>query len=179
VRRAHKVAEETAHDLSDAAADAERQREETKREQQEQFEELTLLQTQGSKLWLAIVSPPWVRNHLLERMRITALRHTEMIGELAMLQTTVSSTVEFALGRSPDETFWVKVVDELVAKFRKLHERRSRLERPGVRNCDLLLGPPSVRARLAKRLETTWDRAGCTMGGPADFSCAGSGLDAG
>jgi hypothetical protein len=117
VRRAHKVAKETAHDLSDAAADAERQREETKREQQEQFEELTLLQTQGSKLWLAIVSPPWVRNHLSERMRITALHHTEMIGELAMLQTTVSSTVEFALGRSPDETFWVKVVDELVAKF--------------------------------------------------------------
>jgi hypothetical protein len=50
----------------------------------------------------------------LEEMRIAALRHTEIVGELAMLQAAVSSTMEFMLGRSSDEPFRV---DELVAKF--------------------------------------------------------------
>jgi hypothetical protein len=85
-------------------------------------------------------------------MRIAALHHTEMVEELAMLWMTVSSTVEFVLGRSLDETFRVEVVDELVAKFWKLEEWCSRLERSGVRIYDLLLGPPSGRARLADYL---------------------------
>jgi hypothetical protein len=61
-----------------------------------------------------------VRNHLSEEMRIASLRHTEMVRELSTLQSTVTSIVEFVLGRSPDETIQVEVVDELVAKFRKL-----------------------------------------------------------
>jgi hypothetical protein len=39
------VVEETAHGLSDAAADAKRWREEFKKEHREQFEELSLMQT--------------------------------------------------------------------------------------------------------------------------------------
>jgi hypothetical protein len=113
---------------------------------QERFEELTLLQTQGSELCLAIVGPPWMRNHLSEGMRITALHHTEMVGELAILHAAMSSAVELVLGCSPDKTFWVEAVGVVVAEFQKLEERFSRLEQPSVRICDLLLGP---RARLA------------------------------
>jgi hypothetical protein len=80
----------------------------------EQFVELTLLQTRGSKLCLSIVGPPWVRNHLSEGMQIAAPRLTEVAGELSTLRSVVTSVVEFALGRSPDETFRVEVVDELV-----------------------------------------------------------------
>jgi hypothetical protein len=40
-----------------------------------------------------------------------------MAGELVALQAVVTSAVEFVLGRSPDETFWVEVVDDLVAEF--------------------------------------------------------------
>jgi hypothetical protein len=40
-----------------------------------------------------------------EGMRITTHRHTEMVGELATSRPVVSFAVEFALGRSPDETF--------------------------------------------------------------------------
>jgi hypothetical protein len=98
------------------------------REHREHFEELTLLQTWGSELCLVIVGPPQVRNHLSKGMHIASLCHTEMARELAALWLTVTSVVEFTLGRSPDETFRVEVVDELVAKFWKLEERRSRLE---------------------------------------------------
>jgi hypothetical protein len=38
----------------------------SERECQEQFEELTLLQTQSSELCHAIVDPPWARHHLFE-----------------------------------------------------------------------------------------------------------------
>jgi hypothetical protein len=38
----------------------------SEKEHQEQFEELTLLQTWGSELCLAIAGPPRVRNHLSE-----------------------------------------------------------------------------------------------------------------
>jgi hypothetical protein len=58
----------------------------------------------------------------------------------------VSSTVEFVLERSPTEALQVEVVDELVDKFEKQEERRSRLEKTSVRVCDLILGPPSGRA---------------------------------
>jgi hypothetical protein len=44
-------------------------------------------------------------------MQLAALRHTEVVVE------AVSSTVELALGRSPNEVFRVEVVGELVAKF--------------------------------------------------------------
>jgi hypothetical protein len=58
----------------------------------------------------------------------------------------VSSAVEFVLERSPTEALRVEVVDELVDKFEKQEERRSRLEKTSVRVCDLILGPPSGRA---------------------------------
>jgi hypothetical protein len=70
VHQAREMAEENSRVLSNAAADAERRWEESKREFQQQFEELTLLQVWGSKLCLAIVSPPRVRNHLSEGMQI-------------------------------------------------------------------------------------------------------------
>jgi hypothetical protein len=60
-----------------------------------------------------------VRNHLSEGMQITTLCHTEMAGELAALHAAVSSTMEFTLGRSPNGTFRVEIVDELVAKFQR------------------------------------------------------------
>jgi hypothetical protein len=57
------------------------------------------------------------------------------------------------LGRSPNETFWVEVLGKLVAKFRKQEEWCLCLERPQMRVCDLLLGPPFDRAWLADQLE--------------------------
>jgi hypothetical protein len=86
-------------------------------------------------------------------MLIAALCYIEMVGELAALWEAVSSTTEFTLGRSPNETFQVEVVDELLAEFWRQEERRSCLERPSMRVCDMLLGPPSDQARLADRLE--------------------------
>jgi hypothetical protein len=50
--------------------------------------------------------------------------------------------MEFVLGCSPDKTFWVEVVDALAAEFWKPEEWCSWLKHPGVRICDLLLGPP-------------------------------------
>jgi hypothetical protein len=44
-------------------------------------------------------------------------------------------------------------LDKQVTEFRKQEERRSRLEKPGVRLCDLILGSPFSQARLADRLE--------------------------
>jgi hypothetical protein len=56
-------------------------------------------------------------------------------GELAAIRATVSFVAKLLLGRSPDETFWVEVMD-------KLEELYSQLEHPGTRIYDLLLGPP-------------------------------------
>jgi hypothetical protein len=71
------------------------------------------------------------------------LHHAEMVEELAVLWAAVSSAMEFALGRSPNEAFRVEVVDEVVAEFWKLEELRSCLERPGTRVYNFILGPPS------------------------------------
>jgi hypothetical protein len=86
-------------------------------------------------------------------MQIAALCHTKLARELTAFQVALSSTVELALGRSPDETFRVDVVGELVAEFWKLEEWRSHLEEPSARICDLLLGPPTSQVRLVDRLE--------------------------
>jgi hypothetical protein len=51
------------------------------------------------------------------RMRVTTLCRTEMAGELTALRAAIYSTAELVLGRSPSETSWVEVVNELVAKF--------------------------------------------------------------
>jgi hypothetical protein len=84
-----------------------------------------------------------------EGIQIVALRHAEMAKELATLQVAVSSTTEIVFGCSPTEALRVEVEDELVAKFWKLEKEQLRLERPGARVCDLILGLPSGQARLA------------------------------
>jgi hypothetical protein len=76
-----------------------------------------------------------------------------MAGELAMLRVAMSSTMESVLGSSPSDTFHVEVVAELAAEFQKLVERHSWIERPATRICNLLLGPPPSRGRLAGRLD--------------------------
>jgi hypothetical protein len=78
-------------------------------------------------------------------MWLAALRHAEMVVELAALWAVVSSTTELALLCSPNDTFLMEVVGELVAKFQKLEEQCSRLERPAMRIYDLLLRPPPGR----------------------------------
>jgi hypothetical protein len=50
-------------------------------------------------------------------MRLAALRHTEIAGELVVLQEAVSSATELVHGRSPSNTFHVKVVGELATEF--------------------------------------------------------------
>jgi hypothetical protein len=80
-----------------------------------------------------IIGPSRVGHHLSEGRRDAAIRHTEMAGEPAALQASVSYAVVSALGHSSNDTFRVEVVGELVADFQKLEERRSRLERLGVR----------------------------------------------
>jgi hypothetical protein len=111
----------------------------------------------------AIIDPPWARHLLSEGMRHAALCHTEMPGELASLCAVVSSTMESALGCSPNDTFRVEVVGELVVKFQKLEERRSQLEHSAMRICDLLLGPPPGRARLADRLDEAARQLGAEL----------------
>jgi hypothetical protein len=105
---------EACRGLSDAAGSVEHQWEVSKRECEEHFEEVTLLHTRGSELCPAIVGPPRVRNHLSEAIQIAALHHTMMAEMLAVLRAVVSSTLELVLRHSPDETFWVEVMGELV-----------------------------------------------------------------
>jgi hypothetical protein len=45
-----------------------------------------------------------------------------MVRELVVIWVAMSSTAKFMLGRSPNETFQVEVVDELVAEFQKQEE---------------------------------------------------------
>jgi hypothetical protein len=99
------MTKEKSRGWTDAVADIEQQLEESKKECQEQVEELTLLEIRGSKLCLAVVGPLRVRSHLSEGMWVIALYDTEMAGELATLRVTMSSVVEFALEHSPKDTF--------------------------------------------------------------------------
>jgi hypothetical protein len=57
-------------------------------------------------------------------MKLAALCHAEIARELATLRAAVSSATEFVLGRSPNKSFRVEVVDELIAKFQKQHKKR-------------------------------------------------------
>jgi hypothetical protein len=79
------MAEENSWGLSDAVADAKQQREESEKESQERFLELTLLWAWGTMLCLAIFGPSRVRNHQSEGMQIAAIHHIEMAEELAAL----------------------------------------------------------------------------------------------
>jgi hypothetical protein len=152
VRQAREVAEEKFHNLSGTSADGARWLVVSEMEHQVQFEEFFLLRTWGAKLCLAIVGLSWVRSHLLVGMWAAALRHAEMVGELTALQLVVSSVVEEVLGRLPNETFRVEVMDELVAKFQRQEELCLRLVGPGARICDLLLRLPASQAQCADHL---------------------------
>jgi hypothetical protein len=152
-RHAEQVAEEKFCSLFDAWTDGARRLVVSKMERREQFKELSLLWARGAKLCLTIIGPSRARNNMLERMQASAIRHIEMAGELATLQTAVSSAAESVLGRSPSDTFRVEVVGELVIEFKKMKVWRSRLERPTTRVCDLLLGPPPGRAWLGDHLD--------------------------
>jgi hypothetical protein len=103
--------------LSDVSADGLQWLVVSEKEHQEHFEELSFLWAWGSELCLAFPGPPQVRNYLLEGMQAAALHHVEVVGALTTLRAAVSSVVELVLERSPDESFWVEVMDELVAKF--------------------------------------------------------------
>jgi hypothetical protein len=46
------------------------------------------------------------------------------------------------LQRSLNEAFRVEVVDEMLAEFWELVERRSHLENSGMKICELILRPP-------------------------------------
>jgi hypothetical protein len=161
--RAREVAEENSRGLSDAAGSVEHQWEVSKREREEHFEEVTLLHTRGSELCPAIVGPPRVRNHLSEAIQIAALHHTMMAEMLAVLRAVVSSTLELVLRHSPDETFWVEVMGELVVVIQRLEEQRSQLERPGSRIYDLLLGLPTGRVWLDDHLDKATGQLGAEL----------------
>jgi hypothetical protein len=86
-----------------------------------------------------------------------------MAWDLTTLRAVVSFVVESVLGHSPDETFQVEVVGELVTEFYRLEELCSRLERSGVRICDLLLGLPLGQARWAGRLDEATRQLGAKL----------------
>jgi hypothetical protein len=131
--------------LEDEPVRERRARETSEREHRTCFEELTLLQTWGSELCHAFVGPPWAK-HLCEGIWLMVVCRTNMAREHAAFQAAVSSTTELMLGRSPGNSAHVGVVGELVAKFQKVEGRRSKLERPAARICDLLVGPLLSRA---------------------------------
>jgi hypothetical protein len=79
-------------ELSNGVADVNRRWKDAKRQCQYLVQELTLLQTQGSKLCLAIVDPPTVHGHLLEGMQSATIYHASMAGELAAPGAEVPST---------------------------------------------------------------------------------------
>jgi hypothetical protein len=68
--------------ILEALAEERQAWEASEKEHQEHFMELTLLHTRGSELCHAIVNPPRAR-HMSKGMRLAALRHTGMAGELA------------------------------------------------------------------------------------------------
>jgi hypothetical protein len=146
-RQAWEVAEEKFRSLSDASADGTQRLVVFEMECRQQSEELSLLRARVAQSCLAIVGPSKVRSHLLARMWAATLCHTEMARELTALWEAVSSAMELVLGRSPNETSRVEVTNKLVANFWRREELCSRLEGPGVRICDLLLGPPPSQAR--------------------------------
>jgi hypothetical protein len=158
VRWAHEVAEETTCGQSNAAADAKRRWEESERGCQEQLEELTLLQARGSKLYHT-KRGCWEQ---LEELTLLHLSITYQRGCGSLLSATLRWP-EFTLVRSPNETFRVEVVDELVAKFQKLDERCSWYEQPSMRIYDLLIGPPSSWSRLAGRLDKATEQLGVEL----------------
>jgi hypothetical protein len=102
--------------LEDELKREHRGRETFEREHRACFEELTLLYTRGSELCHAIIGPPWAK-HLSWGMRLVALRHTEVAGELAAFWVAMSSTTELVLGWSLGNIAHTEEVGELDAEF--------------------------------------------------------------
>jgi hypothetical protein len=75
--------------------------------------------------------------------------------------------MESVLGHSPRETFRMEVMGELVTEFQRLEELCSWLEWPGMRICDLLLGPHSSRTNgsTERGHQAAWNGASCMVGG--------------
>jgi hypothetical protein len=73
-------APEDAERQSNGVADVKLGWEDAKRQCQDLVQKLTLLQTRGFKLWLAIVGLPTVQGHLSEGTRSDTICHTEMVG---------------------------------------------------------------------------------------------------
>jgi hypothetical protein len=65
---------------------------------------------------------------LITKMRATTLHHIGVVGEPIVLQTVVSSVVEWVLECSPGEASQVEVMGKLAAKFQGLEETCSWLE---------------------------------------------------
>jgi hypothetical protein len=86
-------------------------------------------------------------------MRIASVCHTEMVGQLIVLQAAMSSTTQSVLGCSPTKAFWVDIVEELFNEFWEKAEWCSCLENFSMRIYDLILALPANRVRLADRLE--------------------------
>jgi hypothetical protein len=70
-----------------------------------------------------------------------------------MLRAVDSTAIESVFGHSPSNTFCMEVVSELATEFQKMEDRHSRIERPTMRICYLLLGSASYLARLADHLD--------------------------
>jgi hypothetical protein len=77
--------------LKDELVEERQAMETSEREHREHFEELTLLQTRGYEVCHAIIGPPRARQ-LSEGMRLAALCHTEIAGELTTFRAAVSFT---------------------------------------------------------------------------------------
>jgi hypothetical protein len=88
----------------------------SEREHRARFEELTLLQTQGSELCHAIVGPPRAK-HLSEGMQLAVLHHTKVAGELVAFRVVMSSAMKSVLRRLLGNTARMEVVGELVTVF--------------------------------------------------------------
>jgi hypothetical protein len=105
----------------------------SEREHRECFDELTLLQTRGSELCLIIVSPPRARR-MSEGMRLATLHHNEMVRELVVFRTMVSTAVESVLERSPNNVARAEVVGELVAELHRVKGATQNLSGPPTRS---------------------------------------------
>jgi hypothetical protein len=108
-----------------------------------------------------------VSHHLSEGLRL-ALYHTKMVGDIAALPAVVSSAMELALRRSPNDTFHVEVVGELVAEFQMLEEPAPWATEEGSMTCSLgchLVEPnwPIVWMRLLDSLGWSWLHSGRRM----------------
>jgi hypothetical protein len=135
-RQAREVAEEKFCSLSDASADGARWQVVFKMEHRDQFEELSLLWAWGAELCLAIVGPSWVWSHLSTGCGSLPSAILKWLGSSLHFRWQYLLPWSLCWGHSPNETVLVEVMNELVAKFRRLEELCSWLEGPSTRPPD-------------------------------------------